>query len=86
MRKIFFVTIAFMLVLPSIGWAQAQQAPAEILSPQDCEKNGFKDCVFGIKWGTQVNKDFMEQNEGAIPPGVSVFKELEVRVRKPTGQ
>ena len=31
-------------------------------------------------------KSYMEENEGAIPPGVSVFKELEVRIRKPTGQ
>lgn len=27
-------------------------------------------------------KEYMEQNEGALPPGVSVFRKFEVRVRR----
>lgn len=29
-------------------------------------------------------KDFMEENEGAVPPGVNVHREFEVSVRRPT--
>lgn len=29
-------------------------------------------------------KDFMETNDGALPPGVSIFKELQARVRRAT--
>ena len=31
-------------------------------------------------------KQYMEEHDGALPPGVSVFKELEARVRRSNGQ
>jgi hypothetical protein len=30
-------------------------------------------------------KDYMEAHEGELPPGVSVFKQLEARIRRPSG-
>lgn len=31
-------------------------------------------------------KDYMDANDGALPPGINVFKELQARVRKPGAQ
>lgn len=44
--------------------------------------NGFEFLEQRIKAGSV--KDYMEKNDGALPPGVNVFREFEARVRKPS--
>jgi hypothetical protein len=59
MRKIFFTALITTAILSPPAWSQAPDTSSP--SPQDCEKNGFKDCVYGLKWGAPVDKDFLEK-------------------------